>query len=121
MGKPDFEYSGYCKALRAAGAEVLVWDEFGSYQGDWLAKVVYKGKIGFIRGGYGSCSGCDAFEGEFGWGDNKKSDYNERLIKFGQEYLDNMKTKEQFEAELTECPVWDLSSDDLKSWLKENG
>jgi hypothetical protein len=35
----------YDDTLRAAGATVLVWRRFGSYQGDWLAKVEYQTEI----------------------------------------------------------------------------
>jgi len=33
----------YDEALKAAGAEVLLYESFGSYQGDWWAKVVKRG------------------------------------------------------------------------------
>lgn len=58
---------GYSEALEAAGAKVIEYKEFGSYQGDWLAFVEYNGEKGIVEGSYGSCSGCDAFEAEFGW------------------------------------------------------
>lgn len=60
---------GYSETLEAAGAKVLAFNEFGSYQGDWAALVEYNGETGFVFGSYGSCSGCDAFEAEFGWSD----------------------------------------------------
>ena len=56
---------GYCEAMEFAGAEVLEYQSFGSYQGDWFAKVLFEGKIGWVHGSYGSCSHCDAFESEF--------------------------------------------------------
>lgn len=57
----------YKEALEAAGATVHAMENFGSYQGDWQAKVTYDEKTGWIQGCFGSCSGCDAFEGEIGW------------------------------------------------------
>ncbi len=57
---------GYSEALEAAGCKILAFEEFGSYQGTWLAFVEYKGQKGIVEGSYGSCSGCDAFEAEFG-------------------------------------------------------
>jgi len=60
---------GYSEALEAAGCKVLNFEEFGSYQGTWLAFVKYNEETGIVEGSYGSCSGCDAFEGEFGLGD----------------------------------------------------
>lgn len=35
----------YENALKAAGAEILEFGQFGSYQGDWWAKVRYKEKL----------------------------------------------------------------------------
>ncbi len=53
---------GYDDALRLAGAEVHAYESFGSYQGIWLAKVTYQGKTGWVRGYFGSCSGCDGLQ-----------------------------------------------------------
>ena len=57
---------GYMESLEMAGAKVLSFKEFGSYQGTWLAIVEFNGEKGIVEGSYGSCSGCDAFEAEFG-------------------------------------------------------
>jgi hypothetical protein len=57
---------GYSHALEAAGAKVLGYRCAGSYQGMWGAVIIYNGKLGLVTGAYGSCSVCDAFEGEFG-------------------------------------------------------
>ena len=56
---------GYKTCLEKAGAKVLDYKEFGSYQGDWLAFVEYKGEKGIVQGAFGSCSGCDSFAAEF--------------------------------------------------------
>ena len=83
----------YQDALVAAGCEVIQFEEFGSYQGEWLALVSHDGFTGIIEGNYGSCAECDAFEGEFGYNfnpdyhDNKKPDYQQRLADFGNSYL----------------------------------
>lgn len=82
----SYDY-GYEGALQAAGCEVLDFKEFGSYQGEWLACVKINGDIGVVEGWYGSCSGCDAFEAEFGWSDREAPDYEERLKSFGEGYL----------------------------------
>lgn len=62
----EFEgYPSYEEVFeRATGAEVIESRSFGSYQGD--AVVVLQGNqgFGFAIYGYGSCSGCDALEGE---------------------------------------------------------
>lgn len=60
---------GYSEALEKAGCKVIDFNEFGSYQGTWLAFVEYNGEKGIVQGSYGSCSGCDAFQAEFDWSD----------------------------------------------------
>lgn len=55
----------YQSALKAAGAEVIHTLYTGSYQGTWGSIVIYKGNKGLVTGAYGSCSHCDAFQGEF--------------------------------------------------------
>lgn len=77
----------YEEALRAAGCEVIEFEEFGSYQGEWLALVEIDGERGVVEGCYGSCSGCDSFQAEFGWNDDERDDYQERLADFGRGYL----------------------------------
>ena len=76
----------YEMCLEKAGAKVLAFQEFGSYQGEWYALVEYKGDRGWIEGSYGSCSGCDAFESEFGYHDGTDEQYAE----FGRSYLETI-------------------------------
>lgn len=47
--------------------ELLYFREFGSYQGDWLIVSYDHRKNEYLlwEGGYGSCSGCDAFQDTF--------------------------------------------------------
>jgi len=104
---------GYYEAIEAAGVKIKEYKEFGSYQGDWFA-ILEDNTV--VHGGYGSCSGCDSFQGEFGWDDNIKEKqsngkyyrnnyineddelseeqanienqaYNTKLCKFGQSYI----------------------------------
>ena len=56
---------GYELTLRKAGADVLAFQKFGSYQGTWLAFVIYNGEKGIVQGCYGSCSGCDSYQATF--------------------------------------------------------
>src|SRR5882762_8636559 len=97
----------YKEAIEFAGATVKAFESFGSYQGDWIAKVDFKGKIGWIQGSYGSCSGCDAFEAEFGYKDKADSGYNDKLCNFGLLYLDNIVTQKQIEAFAAANISWD--------------
>ncbi len=77
----------YQFALEAAGCEVIEFVEFGCYQGEWLALIRQANEIGVCEGSYGSCSYCDAFESEFGYGETEAEDYKSRLADFGRGYL----------------------------------
>jgi hypothetical protein len=106
---------GYSEALEAAGAKVKDYEQFGDYQGTWIA-VLEDNTV--VIGGYGSCSGCDAFEAEFGWSDRDSCDehrydardnctacqnaserYIQKLAEFGQSYLTSAATLDEAIAE----------------------
>ena len=108
----------YEEAMTAAGANVLRFEQFGSYQGDWFALVQYNSETGWVHGSYGSCSGCDAFEGEFGWSDHERADYQERLADFGRGYLDGLLTQEQALAEARRYIEWDSDAADMVAFLE---
>ena len=104
----------YELALEAAGAKVIDTHYAGSYQGTWGSVVEYEGKVGLVTGDYGSCSGCDAFESEFGnysWGLGKIS-YNAEKDVYTKNYVGNILkihliggticTKEEYEAQQAE-------------------
>lgn len=129
---------GYVNALRAAGAEVLDYETFGDYQGTWLARVRVGGEVGYIEGSYGSCSGCDAFEAEFGWHDDscdehaawppredcakcqsRRTTYQERLAAFGRGYLeDGLLTPERAIETHEKDSEWDLDADKVVAWVR---
>lgn len=44
--------------------ELVAYQQYGSYQGDYLAVLNDKGIYKFYIGSYGSCSGCDWLEAE---------------------------------------------------------
>lgn len=111
----------YELALGAAGAEVLEFQSFGSYQGDWWAYVRYKKKHGWVTGSFGSCSVCDAFEAEFGWSDNEKPDYEKRMKAFGLTYLDPLLTQEEAEMEATRNLDWDHEAKEMLEFIKKTG
>lgn len=129
----------YEDALKAAGAEVHAYESFGSYQGDWYALVTYNGERGWIHGWYGSCSGCDAFEGEFGWTEGRcdehswvadkeregcaacasaEAEYQRRLADFGKTYLDGLQQSGVILAELQERFEWDSDSKEAADWIR---
>lgn len=114
----------YHLALEAAGCEVLEYEYTGSYQGEWYALVKHEGEIGVVRGSYGSCSVCDAFEGEFGWDYDKEENYQERLADFGRGYLPTLPIDHeisQLEKSVVEYDWGDEREglDYLKKWKKE--
>jgi hypothetical protein len=111
----------YEQALKAAGVTVHEFKEFGSYQGDWLAKVTLPdGRAGWIKDYFGSCSSCDAFEAEFGWSADEEPGYRDRLRAFGERYLDGLLTQEEAEAECAKDAEWSLEDAEMLEWLKSH-
>jgi hypothetical protein len=119
----------YDDALRAAGAEVLAYKYFGSYQGDWIAHVRYGGETFYISDCYGSCSACDALQADMGWepyesdGPEAKADWERRLADFGARYLEPSE-RMTFEQVLTKASSnlgWDSDAQSMVDWLKAQG
>ena len=132
----------YSDVLKMAGATVHAYREFGSYQGDWLAKVTFNGREGWIRDYYGSCSGCDALQGEVGFaghecgsddwynplyeddgfraGCPKCQELKARAIALGAEYLDDILTQEKAEAVVSENLDWDTKAKEMLAFLREH-
>jgi hypothetical protein len=132
----------YKQCLEIAGAEVLNFNKFGSYQGDWWALVNYKGNKGWIHGCYGSCSRCDSFEAEFDCDshEHENGDYiyccdidelsddcpqcrdiKNRLIAFGESYLNDILTQEQAVKMASENLDWDMDAQEMVDFIKDNG
>ena len=132
----------YIEALEAAGATVLATQSFGSWQGEWLALVEYKGVRGFVAGSYGSCSGCDAFEAEFGYRyegcsehtyqpqtdcEECKSEaetYEKRLADFGRSYMDDADGNamlDDYDRTLSNASAnvsWDAEAEQMVAWVE---
>jgi hypothetical protein len=128
----------YENALKAAGADVLQFKDFGSYQGDWYALVNYKGETGWVHGYYGSCSGCDSYEAEFGYGSGEDgceehayrkredcaacqkahADYLTKLRSFGESYLGGLQTAEPILKELDGNKEWDDEAGQAAEWIR---
>jgi hypothetical protein len=108
----------YRVALEAAGAKVLDFQSFGSYQGEWFALVEFEGRAGWIQGHFGSCTHCDAFEAEFDYAYQDSPDYQERLAKFGRSYLDDMMPAAYWIVQLRERAEWDSESADAADWIE---
>ena len=114
----------YEAALEAAGCEVIDSCCFGSYQGEQYALVRLAYGVGIVEGCYGSCSGCDAFEAEFGYHSKQDDDYQERLSSFGESYLPALPLEHylsQLELRVKEHE-WDSEAvemlDQVKKWAR---
>ena len=131
----DYSYEG---ALQAGGATVHKFQQFGSYQGDWWALVTFNGTTGWIHGYYGSCSGCDAIQAEFGYSDPACSEHEyeyeaqkncescakaraegeTKYAAFGRGYLDDLLTQEQAEKMAGENIEWDGNAQEMLDFVK---
>ena len=115
----------YKSAIEAAGAKVLEFKDFGSWQGEWVALVEYKGEVGWVQGSFGSCSHCDAFESEFGLGLDEESEtevqYQARLASFGESYLGGLMTTELAAKYFDGAAEWDTDSAGAAEWIRETG
>jgi len=129
---------GYKESLELAGAVVHDYQEFGSYQGDWWAYVTYEGVKGWVHDYFGSCCGCDAFQGEFGYDLNHyhgdkymDADYDDldlscpqcqaikqKMIDFGKKYLENILNQDQAEEDAGENLSWDMDATDMLNFVK---
>lgn len=125
--EPDDGYADYKFALEVAGAKVLAYQTFGSYQGDWLAKVEYEGQQFWIHDYFGSCSGCDAMEAEIesSYGDDGEGylgHEKEKLAAFGKRYLEpeNRLTYEQVSAKAAEHSAYDVDADEMINFVKQH-
>ena len=109
----------YEQALEAAGARVLAFQEFGDWQGSWVALVECQGQRGWVQGAFGSCDHCDSFEAEFSWdSDFACEDVQERLAQFGRGYLDDLLTAEQVLRQYDAAADWDSDSVDAAAWVR---
>jgi hypothetical protein len=108
----------YESALKAAGAAVIDFKSFGSWQGEWVALVDYNNELGWVQGSYGSCNVCDAFQSEFGWScDEESEDYQVRLVSFGESYLDGLMTTENITSYFKNNSSWDSESEAAYNWI----
>jgi hypothetical protein len=121
---------GYQECLEAAGATIHAFKEFGSYQGDWWAKVTLEdGRQGWVHGYYGSCSGCDALQATFDYGfgnrdyEAKTTTYTdeewEKLVAFGESELEDFyESVEEALKEAGKHSEWDMEAKEAVAWLE---
>lgn len=128
----------YREALEAAGADVIEFQYFGSYQGDWIAKVRWENQVVWVHGSYGSCSYCDAFEAEIGYlnrdceehrwmGESDcpacieaMENYQKAMTAFGRHYLDSYLTQEEMEKEAGRNAEWSWEDGQMLTFVQNN-
>jgi hypothetical protein len=62
--EPEFEGWGYPVIAWANGEKCVLFQQFGSYSGEWLMLTKNEQEYKVYKDWYGSCSGCDAYEAE---------------------------------------------------------
>ena len=87
----------YEDAFAAVPGVTVKWAHYcGSYQGRLIARLDVNGEERYVLDYYGSCSGCDSFEAELGYGDHTA----EQLADFGRPYVDAALTLDEVLKEL---------------------
>lgn len=61
--EPTTQITGYPIIAWANGQDLILYQEFGSYQGEWLMLTKNEKEYFVYKDYYGSCSGCDAWQG----------------------------------------------------------
>jgi len=114
------DMKGYGKSIVCAGGKIHCSKRFGSYQGDWWAKVTYKDQTGWICVKFGSCTTCDDYKAEFNPFD--KPPTKTELAAFGKKYLDGcIMTQEEAIKKASKDLDWDLEAQPMVDFIKENG
>lgn len=111
----------YNIALEKAGATLLLYKEFGTYQGDWWAKVQFNGKIGWTHGAFGSCTVCDKYMSLCGEIEDAPPPVRDnKLADLGRSYLWNMIGQEEAERCASDNIDWDMEADEMLQFIKTN-
>lgn len=119
--------NSYELAVHMTGVKVLDYLESGDYQGQWWMHIEFpNGERYFIHDYYGSCSGCDAFQGEgiseYNYATSERVEnpaYAHQLRDFGRQYLQDCMTGEQAIAEASKNLSWDHDAEAMVNWIKE--
>lgn len=61
--EPTVEAAGYGIIAAANGQKLVLFQEFGSYQGEWLMLALGESDYFVYSGSYGSCDYCDPYQG----------------------------------------------------------
>lgn len=78
------QVNDYSTAIAYANSsEIVYYEQFGSYQGDWLLVTKDLENYYIYKDYYGSCSGCDSYEATFSWSEEKT---DEKVKEFAKDY-----------------------------------
>jgi hypothetical protein len=105
----------YEDVLLKAGYDVVAYEEFGSYQGEWAAILV---DGGVILGDYGSCSGCDPLEATIPWDSDKRAKWwtEENCKNFCEEM--EYAARKDYDQLLIDSK-WNSDFNARNAWLRE--
>lgn len=78
-----FDGQRYDVVAWANDQETVYYEEFGSYQGEWVLVSRDLSQYFIYKGWYGSCSGCDSYEASLSYGENVGK---EAAKKFAEDY-----------------------------------
>lgn len=104
----------YKQIVRSWGYEVVAFEAFGSYQGDYLALLRGPEGVGLIVFGYGSCSGCDELEAINPW--DEEDDWQPVV-----DFADNLRTRIHWEADDNALAGWVDRHPENHWWSYEDG
>jgi hypothetical protein len=76
--------TGYPLVAGVRGQDVLLYQQFGSYQGEWMMLARDATNYYVYKDWYGSCSGCDAYEAEMDYSTDGVP--MEKALKFAESY-----------------------------------
>ncbi len=90
--------TGYPVVAEVRGQHVLLYEQYGSYQGEWLmfAHDPKKQEYYIYKGWYGSCSGCDDYEASM----NYSNVTRESAMEFAKNYPPFIEIPRETAAEL---------------------
>ena len=127
------EPSSYEEAFACVEGVTVEWAEYyGSYQGNFLCKIQKAGETLYIYDSYGSCSGCDSFQAEFGWStyyyesegvtqEERLAHVKQRMAKWSFSYIESALPLQQMMNYLqNECGQWDDEAIKALKRLEEN-
>lgn len=82
-GTDVFQGDNYEVIAWANDQRIIYYAQFGSYQGEWFLVSRNQENYYIYKGSYGSCSGCDSFQGFFDYGDIDKA----KACEFAKDYI----------------------------------